>query len=179
MAVRFAPRPARPAGSAVDFSARAGRHLLLRFLFSPVSDQGIDRPGRHPAGTAVSGGDGRPTGRLAVLVRADALLDFGQLDGPDDDHVDRADRVGDCLPESLATAEFLHLLFVFSFVRRRHAEYFRATSQTACCWKRVSWRFYLRRPACCRDGARTIRLCVQAGSCCSGSGSASTSNRAW
>ena len=52
----------------------------------------------------------RAVGPRALLVCAVALLDLGKLDGADGDNVDRADRVGDCLPESLAAAQFLHLL---------------------------------------------------------------------
>jgi hypothetical protein len=43
-------------------SARARPHLLLRVLFAALSDQGPDRPGRNPAGAAISGGNRRPAG---------------------------------------------------------------------------------------------------------------------
>ncbi len=136
-------RPLNP-GKVVQwlFSSRSGppsrlvpRWIFLRALaaiyFSAFysllfPDQGFDRSGRHSARAGISYSRRAELRPVALLVRTFALLVLLEFLGTHDDHAsDRADRVGHCVPQSMAASQFLCLFCLLPLVCQRLQRFLR------------------------------------------------------
>src|SRR5215472_16980165 len=131
LAVCFCSRSEKQVASPLDFSARAGSHLLLRIFFTGFSNQGIDRATGHSAGRRIfayhpgsRSVGGRATWPPGLLVRADAALVFERAAHADGNLLGGDDRIGAAGFEFVASGDAGDLLCVFPFLYRRGTGFF-------------------------------------------------------
>src|SRR5712664_2263657 len=79
LAVRFRTRRGRPLDPSLDFSARAGAHLLFRVFLAGFSHSWIDRAARNSSRQRISASLVRTVRPCQLLVRADAVVAFERL----------------------------------------------------------------------------------------------------
>ncbi len=180
LAVQWAAGRSGPVDPAMDCAARAGPDLLLRICFSPLSNPRPDGACRHSSRRQIPGSRCAVVWTLdALVVRPHSAVGRQRLARPHGDVLGGLGRLAVADRQRLASGHAADLLCLFSFLRQRRRRISPATNPTACFWKQGSWRCSLLRPAGGRGWVLTIRLHGPACSCCSGSGSAFTSNRAW
>src|SRR6185437_6164397 len=94
LVVRLPSWSTRAPYPALDCSARARPHLLVRVFRAPVSNQGAHRPRGHSSRKPLPRRSQSLVRRAQpLLVRTLALLDFRRLARDDDRHLDRHDRI--------------------------------------------------------------------------------------
>src|ERR1700704_2500124 len=79
LAVRFRTRGRRPLDPSLDFSARAGAHLLLRVFLAGFSSSWIDWAARNFPRERVLAGSGRTVRSCGLLVRTHAVVVFERV----------------------------------------------------------------------------------------------------
>ena len=108
-----------------------------------------------------------------------ALLDLEQLIDADGGDMDRPDRIGDCISQSMAAAQLLRLLRLLPLVHRRVGRFFKLSIGRHAARGGLPGAVLCAAGNAAGMGRGPIRHRARASSCCNGSGSAFTSNPAW
>src|ERR1700730_8739766 len=109
----------RTSVAAMDFSASPWADLLLRILFTPVSDQGADGSPRNSSCRGLFASSCCDTSWPEVLVRADAAVARFEQPSSDADLLDGSNRIASGGVERVAAGRASSLVRLFSFLCQR------------------------------------------------------------
>src|SRR5712664_1089053 len=118
LAVRFRTRRGRPLDSPLDFSSRAGAHLLFRVFLAGISNSWIDWAARNSSRQRVSASLVRTIRPCELLVRAYAVMVFERVARAHGDLLGWNDRFGASGIEFLAARHAGDLFCVLPVVRQ-------------------------------------------------------------
>src|SRR6266404_4318156 len=125
LAVRFRTRRGRPLAPSLDFSARAGVHLLFRVFLAGLSNSRIDWAARNSSRQRISASLIRTIRPCELLVRADAVMVFERVTRAHGALLGGNDRFAACGIEFLAARHAGDLFCLLSLVRQCRTGFFR------------------------------------------------------